>query len=165
MNTPFITLWLQIGLLKLSDEALAFNIGWIVLLLGTYWLILIKVRRPDRVTLWLKQQLDDPVKQRVSAGVGIVLLDEFHIFAFFGSWFVFLANFMHMLGSRDILSYAKSLYYIALASHLLSGFDIPSDPPLTIAGVLICSIASILGLIFAALVTTTFFRVYSKVFK
>ncbi len=72
VNAPFITLWLQIELLKLSDEALAFNIGWIFLLLGAYWLILVKVRRSGKVPLWLKQQLEDPAKRRVSAGVGIV---------------------------------------------------------------------------------------------
>lgn len=152
-------------LMELPYEAKLVTFVYTLISLSGYWIIYFSLRKSGFIQKIFKEEVENEKKERISTGVFLSFLDEFHIFASFGSIFVILANVFHKYGVNGSISYWSSLYYISLTSHLLSGFDVPSNPPISALGQILCGASSVLGLIFEALIVTAFFRAYQKVIK
>ncbi len=165
VNLPFVFLGFQLYITTLPWEAKLVTIIYTLISIVFYWSIYFYFREPGRIQKIFKEQVEDQEKKRISMGVLLAFLDEFHIFISFGSGFVILANFFYKYGVNGSINYWNSLYYIALTSNLLSGFDVPSDLPISTPGKILCGASSVLGLIFETLIITAFLRAYQRVIK
>ncbi len=134
--------------------------AYLAVTITLYWIIKRWLRDSGTLaTLWTNQVLD-PERSRVSAGVLLSALEHLHIVFVFGGIFLFLVNILDRV--QPGLSWMNALY-TALMAFNLKGFD--DFAPKSDLARAVCALLSVISILFTGFIGIVFLKPFLIVFK
>lgn len=136
------------------------NIVFVFLAIASYWLVLLRFRRPRiLLSLWQTQVLDR-TKSRFSVGVIVQLADALHMLMFFASMLLIITNLIYRV-ERPIWTWSSSLS-ATLAAASVRGLT--AQPAFHALTPILFSVAWLVGVVVTALWVAIFMRSFNAVF-
>lgn len=131
--------------------------------MAIYWLILIKLRWPNRIKGYINSELGDN-KGRVSTGFLLSIVLHYHSLMFFAFILLSIIQINFSYGYITRPSWIESIWHILIASHIVVGFNIPIEQ-INNLGRFFFSVISVIGLLLQAVIIVIFINIYEKIFN